>query len=468
MSEDLAFAGIAAQAEAVRNGDVSPTELVELCLDRIERVDPQLNSFRVVFAERARAEARQAEGRRGAGDERPLLGVPVAVKDNLDVEGELTPHGSGPHGQPARADAHHVRRLREAGAIVIGKTHLPELAIYPWTESRAWGKTRNPWNRDRSTGGSSGGSGAAVAAGLVGASSASDGGGSIRIPAACCGLVGLKTQRGRVSLMPHPQHWYGLSVAGCVSRRVIDTALWLDSVSGPAEGDAHAAEAAERPFVDYARAAPGKLRIAVSVKSPVQPGPVHDAVKRGVRETADILRRLGHDVRDRDPKYGDLRPSFLPRWLRGIHDDAVDMPRPDQLEKRTRQLSWLGGRFSDRAVQRAVDRGERDYERIGALFHEFDVLLTPTIPHPPREVGRYDGRGTLWATMGAANTTPFTVPWNVTGQPAMSIPAPSTHNGLPLAVQLIGRRHDEATLIAVAAQLEAEVGWGERRPPPLA
>jgi amidase len=462
---ELAFAGIARQAELIRARELSPRELVDVYLERIERIDPGLNSFRVVLAERARAEADQAGSRVAAGDERPLLGVPVAVKDNMDLAGEVTTHGSAGHGGPADRDSEHVRRLREAGAIVIGKTHLPELAIFPWTESEAWGKTRNPWNRDRSTGGSSGGSGAAVAAGLVGAASASDGGGSIRIPASCCGLVGLKPQRGRVSLMPDPEHWHGLSVAGCVSRRTIDTALWLDAVAGPAEGDRDAARAPEGSFVDAARRGPGRLRVAVSTKPSVQPNKVHEAVERAVRETAEALRSLGHDVADRDPRYGELRPDFIPRWLRGIHDDRRALAHPDQVEKRTRALAGLGGRVSDKALARARDREAGDAARINALFDDHDVLLTPTITHPPREIGRYDGRGWLWTTMGAANTTPFTTPWNVTGQPAVSVPAPSTHDGLPLGVQLIARPHDEATLIALAAQLEAEVGWPERRPP---
>ena len=182
---DLAYAGIARQAELIRSREVAPSELVGVLLERIERIDPRLNAFRIVFAERARAEAQQAEARIGAGEERPLLGVPVAIKDNIDTAGDLTTHGSGGYGEPARRDAEMVRRLREAGAIVIGKTHLPELAIFPATESDAWGITRNPWDTDRTTGGSSGGSGAAVAAGLAGAGLATDGGGSIRIPAAC-------------------------------------------------------------------------------------------------------------------------------------------------------------------------------------------------------------------------------------------------------------------------------------------
>src|SRR3954471_15417962 len=310
---DLAFAGIARQAELIRSGEVSPVELVELCLRRIERIDPELNAFRVVFAERARAEAVQAEARRGAGGERPLLGVPVAVKDNLDVAGEVTTEGSRAYGAPAAADAEVVRRLRAAGAIVVGKTHLSELAIFPWTESAAWGMTYNPWSDERTAGGSSGGSGAAVAAGLVGAAYASDGGGSIRIPAAVNGLFGLKPQRGRVTLAPHPQHWHGLSQTGSLTRRVIDTALWLDTVAGSAPGDAHSAPAPERSFVEAASTPPGRLRIAVSNK-PATRARVREPVRRAVEETAATLRSLGHDVRTADPDYGLLEPLFFPRW----------------------------------------------------------------------------------------------------------------------------------------------------------
>jgi amidase len=201
---NLAFAGIARQAELIRAGALSPVELVELYLARIERLDPALNAYRVVFAERALAEARQAEGRRGSGDERPLLGVPVAIKDDVDVAGELTARGSNAHGGPAERDAEVVRLLRGAGAIVIGKTNVPELEQWPFTESVTFGVTRNPWDPRRTPGGSSGGSAAAVAAGLAGAALGSDGAGSIRIPAACCGLFGLKPQRGRI---PHPAGW---------------------------------------------------------------------------------------------------------------------------------------------------------------------------------------------------------------------------------------------------------------------
>src|SRR3954469_24458741 len=294
---DLAFSGLAKQAELIRKGDVSSRELTELYLERIDRIDPQLNAYRVVMGERALAEADQADARRRSDGDRPLLGVPVALKDNVDVAGELTTHGTSAHGGPATEDAEMVRRLRAAGAVVLGKTHLPELAIYPWTESATFGTTRNPWDLNRTTGGSSGGSGAAVAAGLASAGMASDGGGSIRIPAACCGLYGLKPQRGRVSLMPDREHWYGLSVFGSVTRSVLDSALWLDVVSGRAEGDAEVARPPATSFAKAAAATPGKLRIAVSTNTgPASLVKVRPEVEQAVEQTAELLRSLGHDV----------------------------------------------------------------------------------------------------------------------------------------------------------------------------
>src|SRR3954447_4021549 len=340
---DLAFSGLAKQAELIRKGDVASREVTELYLERIDRIDPQLNAYRVVMGERALAEADQADARRRSDGDRPLLGVPIALKDNVDVAGELTTHGTSAHGGPATEDAEIVKRLRAAGAVILGKTLLPELAVYPWTESATFGATRNPWDTGFTTGGSSGGSGAAVAAGLAAAGMASDGGGSIRIPAACCGLYGLKPQRGRVSLMPDREHWYGLSVFGSVTRSVVDSALWLDVVSGRAEGDAEAARPPTTSFVEAARSVPGKLRVAVSTATgPASLVKVRPEVERAVEQTADLLRSLGHDVQRRDPDYGLLPPLFIPRWLRGIYEDAQRLPHPERLERRVRRLGAAG------------------------------------------------------------------------------------------------------------------------------
>jgi amidase len=462
---DLAFSGLARQARLIRDGEVSPLELVDACLERIERIDPDLNAFRIVFAERARAEARQAEGRRGAGAERPLLGVPVAVKDNLDIAGEVTAHGSNAYAGPASADSEIVRRLRAAGAIPIGKTHMSELALFPFTETAAWGQTRNPWDRGRSAGGSSGGSAAAVAAGLVGAATASDGGGSIRIPASTTGLFGLKPQRGRVSLMPDAEHWQGLSMHGTVTRTVLDTAVYLDAIAGPAPGDAHTPAPPERPFAEAARTEPGRLRIALSFKPASQLAKVDPRVRAAVERVADTLRSLGHEVRERDPDYGQLEPLFLPRWVAGLAEDVERIPHPERLERRIRRLARIGARMPAAALRKARAEEAARARQINAIFDDHDVLLTPTLPTPPDPLGRFAGRGLAVTLVGAGNLVPFTTPWNVTGQPAASIPAPVEPGGLPIGAQLVGRPNDEATLLSLSAQLEGALGWPELRPP---
>jgi amidase len=466
MSDELAFAGAAKQAEMVRAGEVSPTELVQLYLDRIARLDPQLNAFRVVLAERALLEAEQAEARLKGGDERPLLGVPVALKDELDLAGEITTHGTDAYPDPATADCEHVRRLREAGAIVIGKTHLPELAICGFTESATWGVTRNPWDPQRSPGGSSGGSAAAVAAGLVSIASASDGGGSIRIPASSCGLFGLKPQRGRVSLAPLTSHWNGLSAAGCVSRSVRDTALYLDVVSGGSQ-EPGAPPAPERPFVEAAQTPPGKLRIAYSTLAPraAAPPAVSDVVKNAVAETAGVLRGLGHEAVEADPAWGSIGNNITPRYLHGVAEDLATVPRPERLERRTKGFGRLGRLIPDGLFERAYAAREADAARINAIFDSHDVLMTPVMGGTAVPVRRWEGMSALRTILGMSRFYPYCVPWNHLGNPAMSVPAGFAADGMPLAVQIIGRPNDEATLLSLAAQLEAERPWADQRPP---
>jgi amidase len=467
VNDDLAFAPAARQAELVRSGEVSPSELVQLHLDRVERLDPQLNAFRVVLAERALAEAKQAEARLRGGDQRPLLGVPIALKDSADLAGELTTHGTDAFPEAARADSEMVRRLREAGAIVIGKTLLPELAIFGFTESATWGVSRNPWDGQRSTGGSSGGSAAAVAAGLVPLASASDGAGSIRIPAASCGVFGLKPSRGRISLLPDLEHWNGMSVNGCISRTVLDTALYLDLTSGGSQ-EPGAAPAPERPFVEAARSIPGKLRIAYTWEAArsVPPATVSDVARGAVAETAELLRSLGHEVSERTPDWGSIGNQITARYLRGIHDDVERVPRPERLEVRSRRFAQYGSLVSDWALERARGEGmERDRARIWPLFDQFDVLITPVMGGTALPLRHWEGRSALRILFGQVRFYCFTPAWNHLGNPAAAVPAGFAPDGLPLSVLLVGRFGDEATLLSLAAQIEAERPWADRRPP---
>jgi amidase len=464
--EDIAFAGAARQAQMVRAGEVSPSELVQLCLERIGRLDPQLNSFRVVFAERALLEAEQAEARLKGGEERPLLGVPVAVKDEVDVAGELTTWGTDAFPEPASADSEVVRRLREAGAIVIGKTLLPELAICGFTESATFGVTRNPWDPQRTPGGSSGGSAAAVAAGLVPIASASDGAGSIRIPAASCGLFGLKPQRGRISLAPELEHWNGMSASGCLSRTVLDTALWLDLTSGGSK-EPGAPAPPERPFVEAAQSAPGKLRVAVSTAFPraALPPRVSEVAKGAVDSMAETLRSLGHETEAHDPKWGQIGNNMTPRYLRGIAEDVAGVPHRERLERRTRGFGRLGSLVPRKAFEAACRAEAADAARVGEVFERHDVLMTPVMGGTALPVRRWEGRGALRTVLGMSRFYPYCIPWNHLGNPAMAVPAGFAADGMPLSVQVIGRPGDEATLLSLAAQIEAERPWADKRPP---
>jgi amidase len=452
---DLCFAGAAEQARLVAAGEVSARELVEAVLARIERVDPALNAFRVVFAERALIEADQAGARRGAGDTRPLLGVPIAIKDDTDVAGEVTAFGSLAHGGPPARDADVVRALREAGAIVVGKTHVPELTMFPFTESLAFGATRNPWSLDHTPGGSSGGTGAAVAAGLVGAGLGSDGGGSIRIPSAFCGVFGIKPQRDRISLGPKREVWHGLGVVGPLARRVADAALFLEVAARG--GD----------FVAAAAREPGRLRIAVSTGIP--PGAMArlgGEQRAAVEATAELLRTLGHEVAAREIDYGWAAwQTLLARYLRGIHDDGRAMEHPQRLEPRTRGMIRLGALVAPPTLAWARAAEEAIAARVNTVFEHADVALLPGPTGPPFRVGQFQSRGALWTLTAVAARVPYYGMFNATGQPAASVPAGFDGAGLPLAVQLVGRPGDEATLLSLAAQIEGARPWADRRPP---
>jgi amidase len=449
---DLAFAGVARQAELVRSGDVSPRELVETALERIARLDPQLNAFRAVFDERALLEADQAGGRARGGDERPLLGVPIAVKDDMAVAGTPRVRGSNAHGGPETDDCDLVRRLRAAGAIVIGVTRTPELMLWPFTETAHGGCTRNPWSLDRTPGGSSGGSAAAVCAALVPGATASDGAGSIRIPAACCGLFGLKVQRDRVSTAPDARVWTGLSVYGFLTRSVADSALLYEVATG-------------EPYMAAARSEPAKLRIALTTKIP--PGamarlaPEH---RRAVEETAELLRSLGHEVVERTPSYGLIGRNVIVRYYAGAYEEAQTMGDPAGFERRTRAVVRIG-KAARRLLPRAIAAQDADARRINRIFEDVDVVLSPTLTAAPLKVGRYEGRGALRTFNGAAGFVAYNPLWNHIGNPAAAVPAGFDAAGLPLSVQLAGPPDGEQTLLSLAAQLETARPWADARPP---
>lgn len=407
--DDLAFAGVARLSELLRVGEVTPRELAELFLARIERLDPQLNAFVSVRADAALAEADAALVRLRASESRPLLGIPVAVKDNVDVAGEVTGHGTAANEAPAAEDAEVVRRLRAAGAPMLGKTALPELEAWgQMTESKTHGATRNPWDTERTTGGSSGGTAAAVAAGLAPVGLASDGGASIRVPAAMCGLFGLKPTRGRISTLPDAERWHGLAVLGGLARRVIDAALLNDALRG-ATGDAHTPSEPEISFAEAAKSEPGPLRVAVSLKGTIPGVTAGAAPRRAVEDTAELLRSLGHEVGERDPRYGQLFLDITPPYLAGLAEEAAKLDHPERLEARTRRMAAVGRRLHGRMLRRALRR--QPTERITAIFADHDILLTPVTAAPLEPIERWRGKGAFRTFKGSGPYVTYTAIW---------------------------------------------------------
>ena len=437
-------------------GTITAPELLELYLERIARLDRELRSFRVVLADSARQEAGVAQERLNAGERLPLLGVPIAIKDDVDVAGEVTTYGTAAHGAATTDDAEVVRRLREAGAVIIGKTAVPEMMVWSFTETITFGATRNPWNTDYTPGGSSGGSGAAVAAGLAPMALGSDGMGSIRIPSTWCGLFGIKPQRDRVPLAPHDDAWNGLSVNGPMARSVGDAALFLD-VTAPGND-----------FVAAANRPPGQLRIALSTKAP--PGlivRVGRAQRAAVEEAGALLRELGHKVIERDPDYppSGVYGQALPRYFRGVYDDVKSLPHPERLERRTRSFARIGGLLSDRRMNAIRGSESEVAERVQSIFDDVDVVLTPGTATGPSRVGSYQRRGALSTLTLVAQRVPFQAVFNVTGQPAVVVPWDLDGKGVPTSIQMVGKPFDEATLISLSAQIEKARPWADRRPP---
>jgi amidase len=461
MTTTAAEAGLQEQIQLLQAGEATSRELVEAALERAEATQDTLNAFRVICSEEALSAAEEADRRRAAGDEAPLLGVPVAIKDDVDMTGHTSPFGCG-GGSPAVRDAEFVRRLREAGAIPIGKTHAPEVGQWHFTETPLHGATRNPWNTDHTPGGSSGGAAAAVAAGVVPAAIGSDGAGSIRIPAAWTGLVGLKPQRGRVSTSPDPEAFNGLSCYGPLTRSTADAALLLDAVHGNVPADLHKPPAPAESFSDAAAREPGPLRVAISFETPFgvvkKVDPEHIEAIEGF---ADRLADLGHEIVRIDPDYGLVGPAIVPRgmagvdaWLRAHGEDR------STLEPRTRTHARMGSALSGLPLRVSRAAEPRLRRRVGRVFERCDVVLTPTTARPAPRIGALADQG-YWKTSSTASAIcPFAFAWNVVGWPGISVPAGLTSSGLPIGAQLLGRENDETTLLSLAGQVErAEGGW---------
>jgi len=466
------FKGAGELAGMVRAGEVSARELVQCSLDRIEELDDKLNAFVQVDADGALAAADEV----AAGDRRTFAGVPIAIKNNRPVKGMRLTYGCSLMSNYVADYDHNVtRRLRDAGFIIVGTTTLPEYGILPTSEARLFGPTRNPWDLQRTPGGSSGGAAAAVAAGIVPVAHGNDGGGSIRIPAACCGLVGLKPARGRISLAPELGDAF-LVIDGVLTRTVADTAAILDVLAGYEVGDASWAPPPHEPFARSAAADPGKLRVAASTLPPVADVTVDPLCARAVEDAAELLRSLGHEVEEVDPPWQDesLRELFggvfsahialsiaYSGTIAGRDPSAVDME----------PMSWaiysMVQKMGAVELLGATAQLQSFARRLVSFLEPYDVLLTPALAERPLPLGTLDTAAPdPMATFTRSGLfTPFTPIFNATGQPGISLPLFDGEDGLPLGVQIVGRPAGEPALLALATQIEEAHPWAERRAP---
>jgi amidase len=466
-NQELAFAGVREQAAMVARGEITSAELVDLSLQRIAEAQPALGAFQCVRAEEARAEAEQADARRAAGGTAPLLGVPIAVKDDVDVAGHPTHFGCDGRFDAKTEDSEIVRRLREAGAVIVGKTTSPELGQWPITEGPWFQPTRNPWNLEHTPGGSSGGASAAVAAGLVPGAIGSDGAGSVRIPAAWTNLVGVKPQRGRLSTWPDAEAFNGLTCFGPLTRTVGDAALMLDALHGNHPGDRHAPPAPPVSYTQAAQRPTRRLRIALSFRAPfaIVPKLLDDEVEELTRRTATLLRDLGHEVVERDPDYGFIGGSFVPRSTVALREWSERLGENVTYDKRTQENFVLGRLLAGPGLAGARGLEAIFRRRIGRMFGDVDVLLTPTTAAPPLPIGSIDGLSPWETHKVIVGSCPYAWAWNVLGWPGVSVPAGHTAAGLPVGAQLLGPANSEPLLLALAGELEQVERWHERRPP---
>ncbi len=458
---ELAFLSAVEQARLIRAGEASSVELVQLYLERIERIDPSLNAFVTVCGDEALAVARAADSTHGGA---PFHGVPIAVKDLAATAGIRTTYSSHAYADYVPDfDTAVVRRIRDAGFVIVGKTNTPEFGTVAFTESDLNGATRNPWNTDLTPGGSSGGAATAVAAGLVPIAHATDGGGSIRIPASCCGLFGLKPSRGRVSSAPFGS-FEGLSTAGPMARTVEDAAHFLDVLAGYEPGDPWWAPPPERPFAVTTAEPPPPLRIAVTSTPPIDVAVDPECVA-ALTAAAELLAALGHDVREETPPWreADLFDKFIAVWQVGPALHPVDAELMTPLN---RGLVESARTTSAADYGRAVGSLQTLARRIVSFWSEVDVVVTPTLALPPVPIGWQEAvEGPIEQLLRNTEFTPFTAIANLTGQPAMSLPLHWSESGLPIGVHAIGPPAGDALLLSLAAQIEAARPWRDRRPP---
>lgn len=470
---ELASLDGTAQAELVRRREVTPLELVDAAIERIEQLNPQLNAVVTPMYEEGRAVAS------GGLPRGPFTGVPFLLKDLLaSYKGVRMTLGSAffsdfisPH------DSELVARLKRAGLVILGKTSTPELGLLPTTEPKLFGACHNPWDLTRTPGGSSGGSAAAVASGMVPMAHGNDGGGSIRIPASCCGLFGLKPTRARNPLGPDfGDIMGGLVVEHVLTRSVRDSAALLDITSGPSPGDPYWAPPRRRPFLKEVGTPPGKLRIAFSVQAP-SGVPVHPDCVLAVRDAAKLCADLGHELVEVLPTADGIEivnQAFMTVWAAGCAStiDAAALatgrkPAPEQFEPATWAIYQIGRRRAASEYLIAVTALQRFSREVARFFADYDVWLTPTLAQPPLPLGSFESPpdDPLYAQRRAAEFVPFTPLCNITGQPAMSVPLFWNSANLPIGVHFVGRFGDEATLFRLAAQLEEARPWATRRPP---
>ncbi len=471
---DLMFRPATELAGMVRSGKISARELVEISLERIEELNPALNAFVQVDGERALATADAI----GPGDERPFAGVPVAVKNNRPVKGLRLTYGCSLMADFVCDYDHNVtRRLKDAGFVIVGTTTLPEYGILPTTEARIFGPTRNPWDLERTPGGSSGGAAAAVASGMLPVAHGNDGGGSVRIPAACCGLVGLKPARGRISAAPELGD-SSLGIDGMLTRTVADTAAILDVLAGYEPGDATWAPPPTEPFAHSAARAPGRLRIAATTLPPVSDAVVDPMCVQAVNDAVELLRSLGHEVEEVAPPWqaDGLRELFgavfsnhialsigysgmvAGRGAGGISEDDME-PMSWAIFSMIQKMSAIEGMGAAVQLQSFA-------RRLVAFLAPYDALLTPALAERPLPLGTLDTAAPepMSTFTRSGLFTPFTPVFNASGQPGISLPLFEGKDGLPLGVQIVGRPAGEGALLALAGQLEEARPWAERRP----